>query len=432
MSLIFFFGSVVFFSVLLGIAIGHFHWWPYYTLRDAYRTVTVPAVTLGSHLAPVRYERSGVRMPDAEAVAPGVTLLTGLWPEYDWQAGIRLINADGDVLHRWQTDPMTIWSADAVTDPYRKQRHSPWNFIHGCVLLVDGSVVFNIEEMGMARLDAAGKVMWATEIQTHHSLTVADDGSFWACGLRWIPRDAPRMQGFPGLEGPIMEELAVNIDRDGRVLRELSLLKVAYDDMALRRAMWRTNARELTEDLLHLNDVEPLPAALAEEYPLFEAGDLMVSFRDIHTVAVLDPETGTVKWSDMSTCIRQHDPDFIGDGWIRIFDNNTDWTRTGEYLGGSRIVDVRPHTGETRVAYPTGGAPPFYTPRAGKCQTLPNGNMLITETLGGRVFEVTASGELAWEWIQPPHDTFTSMVTEIHEGSRYAISEETIESWTGK
>ena len=37
----------------------------------------------------------------------------------------------------------------------------------------------------------------------------------------------------------------------------------------------------------------------------------------------------------------------------------------------------------------------------GGVQRLPNGNTLLCESLNGRVFEVTADGEIVWDYICP-------------------------------
>jgi hypothetical protein len=49
------------------------------------------------------------------------------------------------------------------------------------------------------------------------------------------------------------------------------------------------------------------------------------------------------------------------------------------------------------------GDPPesFYSATMGSCQRLPNGNTLITDSEKGRAFEVTRSGEIVWEWLNP-------------------------------
>jgi hypothetical protein len=43
----------------------------------------------------------------------------------------------------------------------------------------------------------------------------------------------------------------------------------------------------------------------------------------------------------------------------------------------------------------------FYSPFVSSAQRLPNGNTLITEGSDGRIFEVTRSHELVWEYISP-------------------------------
>jgi hypothetical protein len=43
----------------------------------------------------------------------------------------------------------------------------------------------------------------------------------------------------------------------------------------------------------------------------------------------------------------------------------------------------------------------FFTPFMGSVQRLPNGNTLITESAFGRIFEVTRSGQVRWEYVVP-------------------------------
>ena len=46
-------------------------------------------------------------------------------------------------------------------------------------------------------------------------------------------------------------------------------------------------------------------------------------------------------------------------------------------------------------------SPSFYSAYQGAAQRLSNGNTHITESVAGRLFEVTSSGEVVWEYIVP-------------------------------
>jgi hypothetical protein len=134
--------------------------------------------------------------------------------------------------------------------------------------------------------------------------------------------------------------------------------------------------------------------------------------RNINTVFVIDGETERVKWSLTYPFMAQHDPDFTEDGYITVFDNNLDM------FGGSRILRIKPSTREVEVLYGHKRDQYFFTIRCGKHQHLPNGNMLITESYAGRVFEITPSGKVVWSWIMPRWDK--NSVPEILEGTRYS------------
>jgi hypothetical protein len=171
---------------------------------------------------------------------------------------------------------------------------------------------------------------------------------------------------------------------------------------------------------------------MASEYPLFAAGDLLVSMRFLNLVMVFAPDTGLVKWSAAGVFTEQHDPDFIGGGWISVYDNRTDLTVDGSRFGGSRLVAIQPHTGAWRQIYPrpdqaSGHERRFHSHQGGKAQLLPDGHWLITEPSGGRVFEIDASGRTVWEWGQQDED---GMVSEVLEGTRYSLTPQAVKEWS--
>jgi hypothetical protein len=177
-----------------------------------------------------------------------------------------------------------------------------------------------------------------------------------------------------------------------------------------------------------MNDVEVLDAAMARAFPMFSAGDLLVSLRHLHMVLVFDPQSGHVKWHETDDWIEQHDPDFNPDGTITVYDNNKGFGgRLGSMLGGSRLVNFDPTTGHSIVQYPQKEGERFYSQRGGKWQLLDNGNMLIAEPYGGKVFEITSDGDVIWEWINKPNND--NRVAEVMEATRYDISAEQVANW---
>ena len=133
-----------------------------------------------------------------------------------------------------------------------------------------------------------------------------------------------------------------------------------------------------------------LRPAMAPAFPQFEAGDLLISLRELNLLAVIDPSDGRLLWYRHGPWLKQHDPDFQPDGTITVFDNHSG-------SDASRILRVDPGTNEVEVEFEGSDAVPFYTWQRGKHQVLPNGNILITETERGRIFEVAPDGGLVWE-----------------------------------
>jgi hypothetical protein len=84
-------------------------------------------------------------------------------------------------------------------------------------------------------------------------------------------------------------------------------------------------------------------------------------------------------------------------GNIMVFDNNG---HAGP-AGPSRIVESNPTTNGFEWLYAGTRDKPFWSKTAGSKQTLPNGNVLVTSSLFGRIFEVTRHGDVVWEFLNP-------------------------------
>lgn len=168
-----------------------------------------------------------------------------------------------------------------------------------------------------------------------------------------------------------------------------------------------------------------LPKAV--EYPLFDGGDLLVSLKHLNVIFVVDPATLEVKWWKGEPFIRQHDPDFLGEGWIGVFNNRQDGTERGTRLGGSRVVAFEPEADSTAVRFHASGGTRIYTRIRGNWQSLPNGNLLVTESNAGRIVEVDQTGDLVWEWIQPSYGR--DRVPRIYWAERYDISSDQASAW---
>ena len=93
----------------------------------------------------------------------------------------------------------------------------------------------------------------------------------------------------------------------------------------------------------------------------------------------------------------QHDATLLPNGNILFFANGIH----REVNPYSRVIELDPESGEKRWEYIGSPIWTFFSPNISGVQRFPNGNTLICEGINGRVFEVTAQGEIVWEYICP-------------------------------
>ena len=409
--------SIVILAYVFGVISNWYKIFPYHILHRAHLQITnYLKEEVPHHLYPIRYQKTGVTINKQNETAHGVTLLTSYWNETNGKPGIRLIDLNGEILHHWEVLPSKIWPESPHSDFTKNKKNTDANFIHGTYLYPNGDIVFNIEYLGLVKMNSKGEILWKLDYRTHHSVFIDEDGYIWVSGAKWIEKGHEREALFNGVAVPFTEETILKITPEGKIVLEISLLESLVN--ANYEHLFH-HYKRLKYDLLHLNDVEILSKNQASDFPIFDQGDIVISSRGLCLIAVLNQD-GKIKWINTGDFTEQHDPDFEENGWITIFDN-----RMG--LGQSKIKKINPVNNEVLTIFPTDDDVEFYTATGGKHQKLENGNRLITEARAGRIFEINESGEIVWEWIQEPYNT--NYVPEVLEGTRYYYDPKIVDSW---
>ncbi len=419
-------GFVISSAVLIfayGVAVGVYHIFPYKLIKyelNSMETVLDNRKSLltdepVNFIAPRTRPGEGVVVNTAPVPDGEVTLLSGFFNDLP---GLMLISRNGDIVARWTASYTSLILDSSHIQPATDIPASDWNAtVHGMELLADGSVVFNFDGKATVKLDRCGKPVWKVLKMNHHSVNLREDGGFWIPSRHYESESSP----YPLFNTPFRNDAVLQISPDGQVVRELMINQILIDNglFALLSANGRFASDIVVDDVLHLNDAEELSTGMAPAFDYFQPGDLLLSFRHLNMLLVLDPETKTVRWYQSGPWQRQHDPDFQADGTITVFNNNSDDTKRGSILGGSRIVRTDPSDPLNLAKTVYGDKPDqkFYTNTQGKHQRLANGHWLIVEHYAGRVFEIDQAGTIVWEFING-YDT--DRVARISGAKRYA------------
>jgi hypothetical protein len=188
-------------------------------------------------------------------------------------------------------------------------------------------------------------------------------------------------------------------------------------------------------DWLHINAV-----SLVGENKWYDQGDerfnpenIIICSRDASFIAIISRKTGEIVWrygpefpsSDGGTKVgRLVGPhgahiipkDLPGEGDVLLFDNGG-FSGYG-FLGlpthirfYSRVVEFNPITLDIVQEYShkiglypfprNGNLHRLFSASMSSVQRLPNGNTLVTEALSGRVFELSPTNKVVWDYIYP-------------------------------
>lgn len=346
--------------------------------------------------APSRYAGDGVTVNTLPQDGADLVMLSGFLGDNN---GFRLIERDGTEVASWRISVTELFPT--AQEFCRMPPVTDWNALtHGVVAQPDGSVIFSFESCGMAKLDRCGNVEWSTAPDvTHHSPTLAENGDILIAGGALVePGSGGHPVVFPFREA-YWEDLIFRYTPDGERIQSVPMTEMFLENGLLAFLTATSDHSQFISGEPHMNEVSELPSWLAPDFPMFEAGDLLLSMRDLNAIFVTDASGTEVKWWQVGPWLRQHDPDFQPGGTITVFDNHTDNTLEGSRFGGSRIYEIDVASGKTRVLYGGREDQHFYTPERGTHQVLPDGSIMVTEAMAGRAFQVTPDGEIVWEYV---------------------------------
>jgi len=344
-------------------------------------TAQSPATPSASPIEPTTIKRRGVglRGHDPDRTFAGFTLFSPL-PSNN--KTVYLIDMQGNVVHTWQM-PYPPGQSGYLT-------HRGTLFYNGQI--PNDSHVGRAPYRGGSALEMTwdGRILWEVKHPDHnHDGIRLRNGNVMLICQKPLPAGmAAKVQGGrPGTEydnGKMDAPYLVEMTTDGRVVwewrswehldPEADRMTAGQDD----RDVWTVG-----------NGVSEMPD-----------GNILLSFRDISTVVMINRQTGAIYWKlGAPPLAGQHAPYMLANGNVLLFDNGPH--RLDQSFPHSRVLEIDPATKSIVWNYQEPRVADFFSPRLSNAQRLPNGNTLINEGWFGRFFEVTPAGEIVWEYVNP-------------------------------
>lgn len=294
-----------------------------------------------------------------------------------------IINMDGEVVHEWTHDT-AVGLYGYLADN--------GNLFMGAKMQDDTWDIFGIwpafKGGEIREVTPDGKIIWSHQDEFHHhdQRRMPHGGALYL-SLEKVPEAlASEVRGgHPAPTGPDMyADVIKEVDQNGELIwqwRAIEHLDPREDFLSESEPRWEWS---------HGNTIAPV-----------DDERVIVSFRSIHTVAIIEKASGKFLWKYRDPMMGgQHDSHMLPNGNVLIYDNGTQRMAMGT-LPSSRVIEVNPETDKIEWVYEDKPPFAFYSQQISGASRLPGGNTLICEGVRGRLFQVTPDGEVVWEYISP-------------------------------
>jgi len=369
--------------------------------------------------------------------------------------GAVLIDMNGNVVNQWKGFdgfPSRILPGGYVLGGtgVRNPKYGFQDMIDLAQIDWDGNVVWKFDKYERVK-DPGQKPVWMSR-QHHDYQREGNPVGYYVPGMDpLVDRGNSLLLCHKNLRNPrisdkiLTDDTIIEITWNGKIIWEW-ICSDHFDEMGFseeaKNAMSRNPGMASTDgsgDWMHINSMSTLgPNRWYDNGDeRFHPDNIIWDGRQTNIIAITDKRTGKIAWQvgpdytatsslrNLGQIIGQHHAHMIprglpGEGNILVYDNGG-WAGYGAPNPGSpngmnnalrdysRVLEFNPITLEIVWQYTpieAGFVIPansyrFYSGFVSSAQRLPNGNTLITEGAGGRIFEVTQKHDIVWEYVSP-------------------------------
>jgi len=320
----------------------------------------------------------GTTIYDPEKSFNGYTLFC-----FPYEPEVKLIDMNGNVVNEWKVKAIRAKLLKNGNLLIVERRKGEKNRIQEYTW--DGHLVWEYEPPGPA----------------HHDVERLANGNTLLLCMENVPEEyrAKIKDTVRRSANKILGDLVLEVTPDKEIVWEWHM----YEHLDINEYCKICNPSDWT----HTNTVQALPEN--RHYDMgderFKPGNILLSPRNLGFIFIVDKDTKEIVWKYSGNyaggLAGQHEPHMIekglpGEGNIIIFDNGAPPLKSIAHTGKSYVLEIDPVTKRLVWKYENGEK--FYSAFRSNVQRLPNGNTLICESEGPRIFEVTQKGEIVWEY----------------------------------
>jgi len=301
-----------------------------------------------------------------------------------YEPEVRLIDMNGRLVHSW--------NSFAARAKLLRNEH---------LLVVERK---RKERKNIVReYDWDGQPVWEYERpdqSAHHDVQRLENGNTLVLFSEPVPKEYRKKIKNPERRSAsqIMSDLVLEVTPDKEVVWEWHM----YEHLDINLCCQICGPG----DWSHTNTVQALPENRHYDSgdKRFKPGNMLLSPRNLGFIFIIDKDSKEIVWKYSGNyeggLAGQHEPHMIekglpGEGNILIFDNGAPPMRSLSHTGRSFVLEIDPATNKIVWKYENGEK--FHSAFRSNAQRLPNGNTLICESEGPRIFEVTVENEIVWE-----------------------------------
>tara|TARA_B100000242_G_scaffold273168_1_gene226609 strand:- start:158 stop:1507 length:1350 start_codon:yes stop_codon:yes gene_type:complete len=298
------------------------------------------------------------------------------------------------VLHTWNPDINKFNKSVKKINEFKyinRDHNNSRRTLKHPKLTRDGGLLFNAARI--IKIDACSNLVFQnTHDRFHHSIETDIEGNFWVPSYMY-PQSLPIEKIGRGHidDRGYLDDAIVKLSPEGEILFEKSVSQIFIDN-GLEYLLFGQDSYE--KDPIHLNEIQPVDF----DGEFWKKGDVFLSLRHKSMVLLYRPSTNKIIWSGTGPFFHQHDVDILNEYEISVFNNNSKDFLDRDIVDGHNEVIIYDFKKNAYSSYLSDSLikNDVRTPREGRSQILPNGDLFVEESNHGRSLYFNSDGSLRW------------------------------------